>query len=187
MTSAALSLAPPSNDPRSARDSPATLVVSLRLRLDDPDDPGAARVVELLQQLTGGLAPVIETTVEPQSTDPPALRILPDSRTVYRGSAEIQLTRREFDLLLCLADHPQQVLSRAQLISQAWGHPYTGHRSVDVHIRRLRVKVGLPIIRTVHGVGYRLDDDVSVLVQRLAPHRGATGRREGRGGAPAMR
>jgi DNA-binding winged helix-turn-helix (wHTH) protein len=173
MTSTALGLAPPSDDPRSPHVSPTTLVVSLRLQLDDPDDLGAARVVELLQQLTGDLTPVIETTLEPEVIAPPAIRILPDSRTVFRGSAEIQLTRREFDLLLCLADHPQQVLSRPQLISQAWGHPYTGHRSVDVHIRRLRVKIGLPIIRTVRGVGYRLDGDTPVLVQRLVPVTGA--------------
>ncbi|MFY1697982.1 winged helix-turn-helix domain-containing protein [Solwaraspora sp. WMMA2101] len=100
--------------------------------------------------------------------DPAALRIYPDSRTVFLGLAEIALTRREFDLLLCLAGRPRQVFTREQLLDQVWGHRCSGPRSVDVHVRRLRAKLGddLPVVRTIHGVGYRLDGAVPVAVLR---------------------
>jgi DNA-binding response OmpR family regulator len=52
------------------------------------------------------------------------------------------LTRRECDLLLLLAEHPRQVFTRPQLLDRVWGHFHTSPRSVDVHIRRLRVELG---------------------------------------------
>lgn len=92
------------------------------------------------------------------------LRIDPRARTVYRDRTEIVLTRRECDLLLCLAEHPRQVFTRRQLLDQVWGQPYTGPRSVDVHIRRLHAKIGtdVPVVTTLRGVGYRLGADCAV-------------------------
>ncbi|MFY1636306.1 winged helix-turn-helix domain-containing protein [Solwaraspora sp. WMMB335] len=98
--------------------------------------------------------------------DPAALRICAESRTVLLGPVEIPLTRREFDLLFCLASHPRRVFTRGQLLDRVWGHRRSSPRSVDVHVRRLRVKIGedLPVVRTVHGVGYRLDGGIPVLI-----------------------
>lgn len=96
-----------------------------------------------------------------------ALWIEPASRTVLQAGRPVQLTRREFDLLLFLAEHPRRVFSRDQLLSHVWGYEWVGgSRTVDVHVRRLRIKLGKngPVVRTVHGVGYRLEDDLDVRI-----------------------
>ncbi|MFD1506379.1 response regulator transcription factor [Georgenia yuyongxinii] len=73
----------------------------------------------------------------------------------------LDLTYKEFELLRHLAQHPGRVLSRAQLLQEVWGYDYYGGtRTVDVHIRRLRAKLGAEhdqMIGTVRNVGYRLD------------------------------
>ena len=73
-----------------------------------------------------------------------------------------QLTAREFDLLELLMKNPNRVYSREQLLNLVWGYEYTGeYRTVDVHIRTLRQKLGAcgEIIETVRGVGYRIGED----------------------------
>lgn len=91
----------------------------------------------------------------------------PASRTAYAEGRPVRLTRREFDLLLFLCEHPRRVFRRDQLLAQVWGYDWMGgSRTVDVHIRRLRMKVGTSAIATVHGVGYRLDDQVQVRIER---------------------
>jgi hypothetical protein len=80
---------------------------------------------------------------------------------------ELNLTRREFDLLRFLAEHPRRVYSRGQLLQAVWGYDFSGGgRTVDVHVRRLRQKLGSrgPSISTVRGVGYRLDESDQVYV-----------------------
>jgi DNA-binding response OmpR family regulator len=72
----------------------------------------------------------------------------------------LDLTFKEFELLRYLNDNPAQVFSREQLLSEVWGYDYFGGtRTVDVHIRRLRAKLGEHegLIGTVRNVGYRLD------------------------------
>jgi len=72
----------------------------------------------------------------------------------------LDLTYKEFELLRYLNDHPSQVFTREQLLSEVWGYDYFGGtRTVDVHIRRLRAKLGEHegLIGTVRNVGYRLD------------------------------
>jgi DNA-binding response OmpR family regulator len=101
--------------------------------------------------------------------DDAALRIQPASRTAYAAGRPVRLTRREFDLLLFLCDNPGRVFRRDQLLAQVWGYEWIGgSRTVDVHIRRLRMKVGSDAIATVHGVGYRLDDQVQVRIDEPA-------------------
>ena len=100
--------------------------------------------------------------------DPNLVIVFPAARTVRRGAAEVPLTRREFDLLLCFADNPLRVFTRAQLLAQVWGNEFTGQRSVDVHVLRLRAKLGMdvPLVMTLRGVGYRLHSDAKVTVVR---------------------
>ncbi len=72
----------------------------------------------------------------------------------------LDLTFKEFELLRYLHEHPSQVFTREQLLSEVWGYDYFGGtRTVDVHIRRLRAKLGEHegLIGTVRNVGYRLD------------------------------
>jgi DNA-binding response OmpR family regulator len=90
--------------------------------------------------------------------DPDTVRLDGRARTVYRGGEEMPLCRREFDLLRYLAEHPGQVFTRGQLLGAVGCEVFTGPRTVDVHIRRLRQKLGTrrPLITTVRGVGYRL-------------------------------
>ncbi|HZD64981.1 MAG TPA: response regulator transcription factor [Acidimicrobiales bacterium] len=76
------------------------------------------------------------------------------------GGHPLDLTYMEYELLRFLATHPGRVFTRETLLSRVWGYEYFGGaRTVDVHIRRLRAKLGdqhAPLIHTVRSVGYRL-------------------------------
>jgi two-component system, OmpR family, response regulator len=82
-------------------------------------------------------------------------------RSAAVGEQPVALKPREFDLLAFLARHPGQVFTRAQLLEHVWGYDYAGDsRTVDVHVRSLRTKLGDRAdsprwIETVWGVGYR--------------------------------
>ncbi|MFF0829186.1 response regulator transcription factor [Brevibacillus sp. NPDC003359] len=83
------------------------------------------------------------------------------SREVTRGSSQIELTPREFDLLLYLMQNKNHVLNREQILTHVWGFDYFGDTNVvDVYIRYLRKKVDqgyeTPLLHTVRGVGYML-------------------------------
>ena len=79
--------------------------------------------------------------------------------TAKVGGRSLDLTFKEFELLKYLAQHPGRVFSRQQLLQEVWGYDYFGGtRTVDVHIRRLRAKLGPEnetLIGTVRNVGYR--------------------------------
>ena len=82
-----------------------------------------------------------------------------DSYTAKIKGRTLDLTFKEFELLKYLAQHPGRVFSRSQLLQEIWGYDYFGGtRTVDVHIRRLRSKLGPEfesVIDTVRNVGYR--------------------------------
>ena len=88
----------------------------------------------------------------------------PNSRTARRGDEKLDLTRREFDLLLFFLRFPGRTWTRDQLLDRVWGPSYEGDaRTVDLHIRRLRAKVeddpsDPKYLATVWGVGYRLGE-----------------------------
>jgi DNA-binding response OmpR family regulator len=95
------------------------------------------------------------------------LKIFADQRVVLLGEKQVTLSRREYDLLLFLAQNPRRVFTRAQLLQSVWEYDFpSGGRTVDVHVRRLRVKLDGrgPNIATVRGVGYRLDEPERVHV-----------------------
>lgn len=81
--------------------------------------------------------------------------------TASLGGKPIDLAYKEFELLKYLVQHPGRVFTRAQLLQEVWGYDYYGGtRTVDVHIRRLRAKLGSEyehLIGTVRNVGYRFD------------------------------
>ncbi|MEI2779054.1 MAG: response regulator transcription factor [Tetrasphaera sp.] len=81
------------------------------------------------------------------------------------GGRPLDLTYKEFELLKYLAQHPGRVFTRAQLLQEVWGYDYFGGtRTVDVHVRRLRAKLGgdhETLIGTVRNVGYRFVNDPS--------------------------
>ena len=95
----------------------------------------------------------------------PTLYVETDSRTVWRDGVPVHLSRREYDLLSFLCRNPRRVFGRAQLLRSVWGYEMVGgERTVDVHVRRLRAKLGACAggIVTVRGVGYRFDDQAAV-------------------------
>lgn len=92
-------------------------------------------------------------------------KISKETRDVLLKNEPItNLTPKEFELLYYFIEHPRQVFSREQLLERVWGYQYYGdERTVDVHIKRLRSKIGTPsqpFLQTVWGVGYKFDESV---------------------------
>ncbi len=80
------------------------------------------------------------------------------SYTVMVGEKTISLPKKEFELLFFLAQHPGKVFSRDELLQNIWGTDvYVLARTVDVHIRKVREKIGEGFISTIKGVGYKFD------------------------------
>jgi two-component system OmpR family response regulator len=137
-------------------------------------DPAGGGALRLLPPLTGPLSgPVTGTgngedeAAAASGTDG-SIVIMPDSRRVLLDGEPVELTRIEFDLLAFLAQHPQRAFTRSQLLAQVWGYAHTGERTVDVHIRRVRSKLGdRPIFTTIRSIGYRLCDGVDIRLVRL--------------------
>jgi DNA-binding response OmpR family regulator len=83
----------------------------------------------------------------------------PATRRVTRDGEVVHLTPTEFDLFAFLAAAPDRVFTREELLAQVWGYEVaSGGRAVDSHVRAVRHKLGNNLIRTVHGVGYALDE-----------------------------
>ena len=82
------------------------------------------------------------------------------SMQVRRGGEEIALTRKEYDLLVLFARNPGTAMYRETIYERVWGGDYTGEsRTVDLHIQRLRKKVGWEKkLKAVSKVGYRLEE-----------------------------
>lgn len=104
-------------------------------------------------------------TAEPTRVQASGITIDEQSYSAKLHGKPLDLTYKEFQLLHFLATHPSRVFTREQLLSEVWGYDYFGGtRTVDVHVRRLRAKLGdhEQIIGTVRNVGYRFnvyDDD----------------------------
>jgi len=93
-----------------------------------------------------------------------SITVDPARHAVHAGGARLELTPKEFDLLHALMEASGRVLSREHLLDHVWGYARAGEiesRTVDVHVRRLRAKLGDEgrRIATVKGVGYRFDGD----------------------------
>ncbi|MEE2038006.1 winged helix-turn-helix domain-containing protein [Nocardiopsis sp. CT-R113] len=93
----------------------------------------------------------------PLPTTGGALLIDRDARRVWSGGREVELTYQEYELLECLADSPGRAIARGELMERVWGtHQDLHSRTIDVHIHRLRRKLGRAgdLIATVRKVGY---------------------------------
>ncbi|WP_419841505.1 response regulator [Candidatus Poriferisodalis sp.] len=90
------------------------------------------------------------------------LEVVPDEGVVTKCGQELHLTKTEFRLLCELSDHPNKVMSREHLLERVWGYDYFGDgRLVDVHVRRLRLKIeddpaDPRYVVTARGLGYKL-------------------------------
>ncbi|MFD1930738.1 MULTISPECIES: response regulator transcription factor [Nonomuraea] len=129
------------------------------------DSAGPAEVEARLRMATGRLsmAGAEEVPDEIRSGD---LSIDEATYTARLRGRALDLTFKEFELLKYLAQHPGRVFTRAQLLQEVWGYDYFGGtRTVDVHVRRLRAKLGPEyesLIGTVRNVGYRFVPDRGV-------------------------
>ena len=140
-----------------ARDDEVDRVLGLELGADDYlTKPFSPR--ELVARVRG----ILRRQEGPPSSAPlsvGAVVLDPGRRKVTVGGADVELTSTEFELLAKLMSAPGQVFSREQLLSSVWGHvDYGGGRTVDVHVAKLRSKLGTASpIRTLRGVGYTAD------------------------------
>ncbi|MCK9269750.1 MAG: response regulator transcription factor [Bacteroidales bacterium] len=77
---------------------------------------------------------------------------------IIKDDQEISLPKKEFELLLLLASTPNKVFSREEIFSNVWGNDViVGDRTIDVHVRKIREKLGAEIITTIKGVGYKME------------------------------
>jgi DNA-binding response OmpR family regulator len=142
-----------------ARDEDVDKIIGLEVGADDymtkPFNPRelVARVKSILRRAAPGRKEPDSATI--QHGD---LHVDAGRREVKVGDDEVQLAPKEFDLLWELLDHRGLVLTRDQLLERVWGYTFAGDtRTVDVHVRQLRRKLGeaSPVV-TVWGVGYKV-------------------------------
>lgn len=77
---------------------------------------------------------------------------------VFKGQAAIELPRKEFEILWLLATKPGRVFTREEIFDRIWGSDViVGNRTIDVHIRKLRERLGEEYIKTMKGIGYKFD------------------------------
>ena len=142
-----------------ARDEDIDKIIGLEVGADDyltkPFNPRelVARVKSILRRSTPDRKEVASAVIQHGE-----LNIDAGRREVKVGEEEIKLAPKEFDLLWELLDHRGLVLTRDQLLERVWGYTFAGDtRTVDVHVRQLRRKLGeaSPIV-TVWGVGYKV-------------------------------
>ena len=77
---------------------------------------------------------------------------------VFRGNETLEFTRREFEILWLLASKPGRVFTREEIFDKIWGNDViVGNRTIDVHIRKLRERLGEAYIKTMKGIGYKFE------------------------------
>jgi DNA-binding response OmpR family regulator len=142
-----------------ARDSETDLLVGLAVGADDyMTKPFSAR------ELVARIHALLRRSDRSLASDERAVRvgaieIDAASRRVRCDGELVHLTPIEFDLLQYLASRPGRVASREELLVNVWGYEVpSGARTVDSHIRSIRRKLGADVVRTVHGVGYAVQD-----------------------------
>jgi DNA-binding response OmpR family regulator len=146
-----------------ARDSEADLLVGLAVGADDyMTKPFSMR--ELIARVHALLRRVDRNAAAADADAGPvrigAVELDMSSRRVRRGGELVHLTPTEFDLLHYLAARPGRVATREELLGQVWGYDVpSGARTVDSHIRSIRRKLGSDLVRTVHGVGYAVEEE----------------------------
>jgi DNA-binding response OmpR family regulator len=150
-----------------ARDEEMDKVLGLEMGADDYlTKPFGVR--ELLARIRALLR---RSAAAPPAAEPPGtvelgeLRIVADSRVATLRGEPLDLTPKEFDLLLFLAQNRGRVYSRTQLLDKVWGYSFEGYeRTIDSHVQKLRKKIEADPrepkhLKTVWGVGYRFEED----------------------------
>lgn len=141
-----------------ARDDELTEVQGLNLGADDYiSKPISTR--KLMSRIKAVLRRYDKSEEKVSIIEAEDLRIDRDRYLVFREDEEFQLPKKEFELLYHLAERRGMVLSREKLLNKIWGdNVYVVDRTVDVHVRKIREKLGDHYIETVKGVGYRFKE-----------------------------
>jgi two-component system alkaline phosphatase synthesis response regulator PhoP len=112
----------------------------------------ASRIKALLRR-----SGTIETASN-EKVDMGGIKIDRERYLVMQDEKEINLPKKEFELLALLASKPGKVFTREVILDKVWGgEVIVGDRTIDVHIRKLREKIGEDYIKTVKGIGYKFD------------------------------
>lgn len=140
-----------------AKGSEYDTVVGLDSGADDYI-PKPFRIMELISRIRALLRRTEEAAAEEYKVG--CLYVCPAKHLVTVDNESVSLTLKEFEMLTLLLKNSGTVLSRTQLLNQIWGYEFDGEsRTVDVHIRTLRQKLGKAgeIVETVRGVGYKIE------------------------------
>ncbi|AQY52430.1 chemotaxis protein CheY [Listeria weihenstephanensis] len=154
-----------------AKDDELDKIIGLELGADDyltkPFSPRevVARIKAILRRSAGKAAePDVEEPVQEKALHVGELKILTESYEVYLQDELLDLTPKEFELLVYLANHRGKVFSRDQLLDAVWNYDYIGEtRIVDVHVSHLRDKIEVDTkqpqyIKTIRGFGYKMEN-----------------------------
>lgn len=94
---------------------------------------------------------------KPNTIEINGLKINNDEHTVHKDDEILEMPRKEFALLTLLASTPNKVFEREDILNKVWGKDViVGERTIDVHIRKLRTKIGSEMLKTIKGVGYKI-------------------------------
>jgi len=163
-----------------ARSEEADVILGLEVGADDyltkpfrmrelmPRVRAMLRRVELAQRAPPSAAPAAAGDAEVITVGP--ITVSPTMRTATVSGTELELTPKEFDLLALFARNPGRAFSRDYLLERVWTNEYeVTDRTVDTHVQRLRKKLGdeADLIRTVWGIGYKLQAPAAGAVPRL--------------------
>ncbi len=111
-----------------------------------------SRIKALLRRGTG-----LESN-EIEKTETGGIKIDRERYVIYKHGIEISLPKKEFELLALLASKPGKVFTRDVILDKVWGGDVVvGDRTIDVHIRKLREKIGEDFIKTIKGIGYKFE------------------------------
>lgn len=92
------------------------------------------------------------------------LRVSYKERRVYKGETRIHLPKKEFELFALLLSSPDKLFSRDEIFRSIWGSDqFIGRRTIDVHIRKIREKLGGDYIQTIRSIGYKIQTDLELL------------------------
>ncbi|AMA48047.1 MULTISPECIES: response regulator transcription factor [Flavobacterium] len=99
-----------------------------------------------------------EVEVSVEKLDLGGIEINREEYKIYKDNKEIILPRKEFELFYLLASKPGKVFKREEILDKVWGNEVVvGGRTIDVHIRKLREKIGEELFKTIKGVGYKFE------------------------------
>lgn len=133
------------------------------LGLDGGADDYVAKPFGMMELLSRIRALLRRTEAVEERLTAGELTVIPEKHIVRVGGGDVTLTQKEYEMLCLLMRNKGKVFSREQLIESVWGYAFTGEtRTVDVHVRTLRQKLGAAgeCIETVRGYGYKIGDTV---------------------------